>query len=79
MIDEDWADLVAAGAAYRAANPDAVEARAAELTPDSPATILYTSGTTGNPKGVVLTHHNVLFEADRHPGDGRADGPADGR
>ncbi|KAJ7525564.1 hypothetical protein O6H91_17G056900 [Diphasiastrum complanatum] len=32
------------------------------IHPDDIATIVYTSGTTGNPKGVVLTHSNILHQ-----------------
>ena len=41
------------------ASPARVDARLAELDLDQPAQMLYTSGTSGNPKGVPLTHRNV--------------------
>jgi len=37
-----------------------VELAPAEIAPDDVSTIVYTSGTTGNPKGVLLTHGNIL-------------------
>ena len=43
--------------------------RAAGLTRDHTLTVVYTSGTTGKPKGVMLSHGNILhqFQAlDRH-------------
>jgi long-chain acyl-CoA synthetase len=42
---------------------EALEARIADVEPGDVATIVYTSGTTGVPKGAVLTHDNLTFTA----------------
>jgi len=52
-----WQDALAAGISV---SEDLLRERSATLDPDDPINIRFTSGTTGFPKGVVLTHHNIL-------------------
>ena len=47
----------------RAVDEALLSARCARLAPDDVATIVYTSGTTGPPKGCMLTHANLLAAA----------------
>jgi long-chain acyl-CoA synthetase len=53
-------ELRAKGREALATDRDAVRRQAATLTKDDLATLIYTSGTTGDPKGVMLTHANLL-------------------
>ena len=52
-----WTDVVARHTEVSAAG---LAERQAGCRPDDPVNIQYTSGTTGNPKGAMLTHHNLV-------------------
>jgi len=48
------------GGSFKKSHPSLLKDNLANINPDDVCTIIYTSGTTGEPKGVVLTHKNIL-------------------
>jgi len=57
-IDKIWTEILDSGANNQ--NPDLLEQIKKEIETDEVATIIYTSGTTGKPKGVMLSHANII-------------------
>ena len=61
-----WSDFIKLGEGSDRSIADEVEKRTAEARPTDIATLVYTSGTTGEPKGAMLTHANYDAALDAH-------------
>ncbi len=63
VVDGDAPEGTISLAEVEASNPGFDASALPAVAPDDVLTLIYTSGTTGPPKGVQLSHHNVMFAA----------------
>ncbi len=58
--EKHWTEIVELGKQEADNQRETLELIKAGIQPDDPVTLIYTSGTTGNPKGVLLSHANLV-------------------
>jgi len=63
-FEKTVADAMALGREWRKSHAEEHARRMASVRAGDPCCIIYTAGTTGDPKGVVLSHSNWTYEAD---------------